>query len=105
MPDSIQHSMEDTIMEVTSKEGQVATGSAMPDKVQVHRSAPPRRPPWCRSRWYIDPRRPRFRFPVDIRFSWLVVVLDGESQLSEHPYGAGLPALEITGGQPLACGE
>jgi hypothetical protein len=31
--------------------------------------------------------------------------LDGESKLSEHLDGAGLPALEITGGKALACGE
>ena len=32
-------------------------------------------------------------------------MLDGESELSEHPDGAGLPALEITGGKALARGE
>ena len=31
--------------------------------------------------------------------------LDGESKLSEHLDGAGLPALEITGGKALARGE
>src|SRR6266480_7195059 len=36
---------------------------------------------------------------------WLSLVLDGESQFSEHGDGAALPALEITGGQALAGGE
>jgi hypothetical protein len=31
--------------------------------------------------------------------------LDGESKLSEHPDGASLPALEITGGKALARSE
>src|SRR5512133_3682937 len=31
--------------------------------------------------------------------------LDGESKLCEHLDGAGLPALEITGGKALARGE
>ena len=31
--------------------------------------------------------------------------LDGESKLSEHLDGAGLPALEISGGKALARGE
>jgi hypothetical protein len=31
--------------------------------------------------------------------------LDGESKLFEHVDGAGLPALEITGGKALARGE
>src|SRR5438876_4161916 len=42
--------------------------------------------------------------PLDSLGSWLRV-LDGESQLSEHPDGAGLPALEIAGGKALASGE
>jgi hypothetical protein len=32
-------------------------------------------------------------------------LLDGESQLSQHPDSAGLPALEVTGGKALARGE
>src|SRR6266516_346217 len=36
---------------------------------------------------------------------WSSLVLDSESQLSEHGDGAALPALEITGGQALAGGE
>ena len=31
--------------------------------------------------------------------------LHRESQLSEHLDGAGLPALEVTGGKPLTGGE
>src|SRR5262245_59839908 len=33
------------------------------------------------------------------------LLLDGESQLSEHPYGACLPALEVTGAKSLARRE
>jgi hypothetical protein len=31
--------------------------------------------------------------------------VDGESQIPEHSHGAGLAALEITGGKALAGGE
>ncbi len=41
---------------------------------------------------------------LDSSPGWLSL-LDGESQLSQHPYCAGLPALEVTGGKALACGE
>jgi len=34
-----------------------------------------------------------------------LLVLDGESQFSEHGDGAGFPALEIAGGKALAGGE
>jgi hypothetical protein len=40
---------------------------------------------------------------ADIRFSWLAVTPDPQLQLTEHPYGTALPALEITRGQSLAC--
>src|SRR5215470_10625561 len=36
---------------------------------------------------------------------WSSLLLNGESQLSEHPYGACLPALEVTGAKSLARGE
>src|SRR6185437_14509036 len=36
---------------------------------------------------------------------WSSPVLDGESQLSQHRDGAGLPALEIAGAKALARGE
>src|SRR5262249_22189802 len=36
---------------------------------------------------------------------WSSLFLHGESELSEHPYGARLPALEVTGAKPLARGE
>jgi len=36
---------------------------------------------------------------------WSSLLLDGETQLSEHPYGACLPALEVTGVKSLARGE
>src|SRR6187549_1900143 len=36
---------------------------------------------------------------------WSSLLLDGETQLSEHPYGACLPALEVTGVKSLAPGE
>ena len=36
---------------------------------------------------------------------WSSLLLDGESQVSEHPYGACLSALEVTGAKSLARGE
>ena len=33
------------------------------------------------------------------------LLLDGESELPEHPYGAGLPALEVTGAKSLVRSE
>jgi hypothetical protein len=33
--------------------------------------------------------------------SWSSLLLDGEPQLSEHPYGACLAALEVTGAKSL----
>src|SRR5262245_17671074 len=37
--------------------------------------------------------------------SWSSLLLDGEAELSEHPHGACLPALKITGAKSLARGE
>src|SRR4029078_11194105 len=36
---------------------------------------------------------------------WSSLLLDGETQLSEHPYGACLASLEVTGVKSLARGE
>src|SRR5260221_3802946 len=59
---------------------------------------------WSAARW---PRSPSWRRPTcgSVLPGWSSHLLDGESKLSEHPYGAGLPALEITGGKALARGE
>ena len=36
---------------------------------------------------------------------WSSLLLDGETQLSEHLYGACLAAFEVTGAKSLARGE
>ena len=74
---------------------QVTQGGRERFESASHRAEPPQQGCYLRDR-------------ADVRASFMRLVvsrLDGELELSEHLDGAGLPALEITGGKALARSE
>src|ERR1700691_1215874 len=82
-----------------------ATPSTIPGRcshVVSSASAWPRPPP---ARLDASGCRCRPRTRAGIQYAHLVPGLYVESELSQHSDRASLPALEITGGEPLAGGE